>query len=444
MRPIVCHIITRLEVGGAQLYVLNALARLNQQLFQPVLIAGEPDLLDGEARRLPGIPFLQVPHLRRDIHPAQEGFALHALTRLLKDLRPAVVHTHCSKAGVLGRLAAAAVGVPMRVHTFHGYGFHGYQRPEVQTMLRGAERLVAPLTTRFVAVSEANKRKGIEAGLFSAAQCEVIRPGVPLEPFAAKLPRDEERCQIWPRHGLDPHRPVVGMVAGLIPQKAPLDFVAMARRVVEQRPDVQLVMVGDGPLRGALEARIHAEGLASHLHLLGWQREIPALMRSMDVFVLTSLWEGLPRVYVEALASGTPVVGTAVDGAPEVVIDGENGFLVPPHAIQPMAERVLYLLNNPAQARRMGERGRQLPPGFSLQASVIQLEQLYQRLLSAHSVPARHPLAPQATAPQATALQATALQATAFQATAFQATALQATAFQASIHPRSARETLAL
>jgi glycosyltransferase involved in cell wall biosynthesis len=379
MAHVVCHIITKLELGGAQQNTLHTVAHLDPDRFRAVLVAGEPGLLDADARRLAGVEFHQIPSLVRGIRPLSDLRALLALTVFLKRLKPAIVHTHSSKAGILGRAAAWLAGVPVVIHSIHGFGFTRYQSAAVRRTLIAAECLAARITTRFFSVSEANRQLGIGLGLFPESRCAVIRSGVDV----AAIRRIEVDTTAKKRElGLEPGRPVVGMVAPMKPQKAPLDFVRVAAKVAAKNPSAQFLFVGDGELRGAMETEIARLGLDKSFRLAGWRRDVPAIMRCLDVFALTSLWEGLPRVYLEALASGVPVVGTRVDGAPEIVRDGVNGYLLAPGDINGMAERVLSLLANPTLAADMGRRGASLPPEFDIHDMVFRQEQEYERLLA--------------------------------------------------------------
>jgi glycosyltransferase involved in cell wall biosynthesis len=374
----VCHIITKLELGGAQQNTLFTVSHLNPSRFQSVLITGEPGMLDSEARGLQGVAFHQVPTLVRPIRPWADFRSLCSLTALLLKLKPVIVHTHSSKAGILGRFAARLAGVPIVLHTIHGFGLTRNQHPFLRRTLLALERLAAPCTTRFFAVSEANRRLGIYLGLFSPDRCTVIRSGVDLP--ALRGTRVDVRAKKQ-ELGLPAAGPVVGMIAPFKPQKAPLDFVRMAELVHRARPDVQFLLVGDGELRGAVEAEVARLGLSSVMRLTGWRRDVAEIMRCLDLFVLTSLWEGLPRVYLEALASGVPVVGTRVDGAPEVIIEGVTGFLCEPGDVQGLAGRVLYLLAHPEEAGRIAQNGRDLPLEFDIHEMVRQLEREYDRLL---------------------------------------------------------------
>jgi len=375
----VCHIITKLELGGAQQNTLFTLSHLDASRFRAALITGEPGMLDQEAEALPGVDFHQVLTMVRPLRPWRDLRALVSLTLLLRTLKPAIVHTHSSKAGVLGRLAAWFAGVPIIIHTIHGFGLTPHQHPLIRYALLAVERIVARVTTRFFAVSEASRCQGVYLRLFPADRCAVIRSGVDLAAFRQGRVDVKAKKQ---ELGLEPAGPVVGMIAPFKPQKAPLDFVRMAELVHRTRPDVQFLLVGDGELRGVVEVELARLGLSSRTRLTGWRRDVPEIMRCLDVFVLTSLWEGLPRVYLEALASGVPVVGTRVDGAAEVVRDGLTGFLTEPGDVRALAERVLYVLAHPEEANRMGRNGQALPLEFDIHEMVRQQECEYDKLLA--------------------------------------------------------------
>lgn len=375
----VVHLITKLELGGAQQNTLFTVSHLDRSRFRPTLITGEPGILDEEAKALSGVAFYQVPSLVRQVSSLSDLRALAALTSLLGRLRPTIVHTHSSKAGILGRWAARLVRVPIIIHSIHGFGFTRYQHPIVQRTLIALERATARFTTRFFSVSEANRRRGIELGLFSEERCTVIRSGVDL--VALRQTRVDLAAKKRDL-GLHLERPVIGMIAPLKPQKAPLDFVRVAELVHKAKPNTQFLLVGDGELREAVEAEVRRLGLSSTVFLTGWRRDIAEVMRCFDVFVLTSLWEGLPRVYLEALASGVPVVGTRVDGAAEVVQEGVNGYLTEPGDILSLAERVLSLLAEPNTATKMGRNGQLLPIAFDIYEMVRQQEREYEHLVA--------------------------------------------------------------
>lgn len=375
----IAHVITKLELGGAQQNTLFTVAHLDRSRFRPLLIAGRGGLLDAEAAALRDVPFHPIPALVRPIRPASDFRALLQLTALLRRLKPAIVHTHSSKAGIIGRWAAWLAGVPVILHSIHGFGFTPRQSTLARRLLVFAERLTARTTTGFIAVSEANRQLGIALGLFPPERCTVIRSGIDLAALRAlQVDVSAKRRGL----GIEPEGRLIGMVAPFKPQKAPLDFIRLAAVVHRVRPEARFLLVGDGDLRPAVEAEVQRHGLSNVVRLLGWRRDVAEIMACLDVFVLTSQWEGLPRVYLEALALGRPVVGTDVDGASEVITEGLNGHLVQAGDVAGLAEKVLRLLAEPARARRMGEAGRNLPTDFDIHEMVRRQEGEYARWLS--------------------------------------------------------------
>jgi glycosyltransferase involved in cell wall biosynthesis len=378
-RARVLHVITQLELGGAQQNTLYTCAHLDRARFEPILACGPGGYLDDEARALSDVPAHFLPALVRSVRPHRDLAALLALVRLMRRLRPEIVHTHSSKAGILGRAAAAIAGVPNVVHSIHGFGFHEGQRPVVRAAYILAEKAVAGSTDAFIAVSRANREEGIALGLFDPERCRVIRSGIDLSRYRSAGARAGElRCEL----GLAEGDPLVGMIACLKPQKAPLDFVDVARRVLEDEPRATFVLAGDGELRGPVEAAIAAvPGGAARIRLLGWRRDTDRIVADLDVALLTSRWEGLPRVLPEAMAAGRPVVATAVNGSPEAVTEGESGYLAPAGDTRRLAARVVELLRDPERRRRMGEEGRRRASEWDIDEMVRAQERLYEMLL---------------------------------------------------------------
>jgi len=314
-----------------------------------------------------------VPSLGRRISPARDALALIQLIRLLRRLRPDIVHTHSSKAGILGRWAATLAGVPHIVHTVHGYGFHPEQSRAARWAFVSLERLTGRLATSVVVlVSRANMRTGLALELFEPRRAALIRCGVPLvgfHPAAAPRPAGSPLT--------------VGMVACLKPQKAPLDFVAVAARLMKAEPalpPVKFVLVGDGVLRPAVESAIAANGLRDVVTLAGWRRDIPELLRGFDLLLHTSRWEGLPCVFMEAMATGLPIVATDVDGAPDVIEEGVTGHLLEPGDVDGLARRCLEVLRDADRRRRMGDEALHRARSWDPDSMVRRLELLYEGL----------------------------------------------------------------
>ncbi len=379
--PTVCHVITKLELGGAQEVALYAASHLDRRRFLAVLVTGPGGLLTDEARSVPHLDLRIISHLRREIQPLHDLLALIELVRSFRALRPAIVHTHSSKAGILGRWAAWLAGVPVVIHTIHGYGITPSQAPLVRWLLVLVERLTGWVTTHWVSVSHADAIQGHRWKLFTPDRVSLIRPGIDLALFTKRLTA-VARQSLRRALGVGPDDLLVGTVACLKPQKAPGDFVAVARRVCMQHPSAKWVLVGDGELRPQVEQAIRDAGLTDRVMLLGWRRDIPELMQAFDVFLLTSHWEGLPRVLLEARVAGLPVVTTRVGGASEAITDGMHGWLVEAGDIVGMAERVAEVLSDSSFRARVRSSPSGLPEEFDIRVMVQQYEQLYTRLMA--------------------------------------------------------------
>ena len=383
MKTKVIHVITKLELGGAQKVALMTLERLPRDRYDVTLVSGPEGPLREHAESIPNLRLHWIPALAREIRPWKDLFAFVALYRLFRRQRPDIVHTHSSKAGILGRWAAWLAGVPHIFHTAHGFGFNDYQGRVGRSFYIGLERITRPITTQPVVVSKANAQRAEKLRILRPGQWILCRAAIDIREFTTPGPRREMLAD-W---GIPPGRAVVGMVACLKPQKAPVDFVDVAARVLEERQDVHFVLAGDGQLRPVVEARIRDRGVADHVTLLGWQREMPRVYRNLDVFLLTSLWEGQPCVFAEAMASGLPIVATEADGAREAIEDGVTGFVCSPRDIGALADAVLRLLSDPGLRRAMGRRALDRVWEFDIESSVARLESAYRRCTAAPGTP---------------------------------------------------------
>jgi len=372
----VLHAITMLELGGAQRNTLDTVARLDRDRFEVGLACADRGELLAEARGIPDTTLFLLPHLRREVRPLDDLRAFRELRGAIRAFGADLVHTHSSKAGVLGRAAARAEGVAVVVHSIHGYGFGPHQHPLVRRLFLAAERQAARWTTAFVAVSRENLQQGLRLGLFTADRVHLIRSGIALAAFRTPQGGEAVRREL----GIPPEAPLVVQVSCFKPQKAPERFVELARRVRDRVPAAHFLLVGDGELRPRLERLREAAGLADRLHLPGWRRDVPAVLAAATVATLTSRFEGLPRAVVEALAAGVPVVAMAVDGVVEVVRDGVNGFLVPPGDVAAMAERVVAVLATPGLRSRLAARAGEGLEEFDRDRMVRQQEALYWEL----------------------------------------------------------------
>lgn len=380
----VVHIITRLIVGGAQENTLLTVED-QQQLYgdRVTLITGpglgpegslEPRALAG------GVDLRLVPELRRNLHPWRDWSSYRTLIRLLKEIRPEIVHTHSSKAGILGRRAANKLGIPV-VHTIHGAAFHFGQKWYADRLYRWLERQAGPGTAKFISVADAMTDQYVAAGVAVREKFVTISSGFDVEPFLSPpRPRETVRREL----GIADDEIVIGKVGRLFPLKGHEYVIAAAGEVLQRNPQVRFLLVGDGILRGGFESQLNAAGLRDRFVFTGLvpPTQIPELLHAMDIVVHTSLWEGLARVLPQGLIAGKPVVSYDVDGAREVIIPGETGFLLPPQSIPELVDALCALAGDAALRGRLGAAGRaRFTDQFRHQTMTRRIREVYAEVL---------------------------------------------------------------
>ena len=379
----VIHLVTRLDLGGAQQNTLHTVRTLDRTKFEAVLLCGTGGILDAEVKSDSGVRSIFLESLHRDISPFYDLLALLEITKVLLAEKPAILHTHSSKAGILGRLAAVLAGVPVVIHTYHGFGFHDRQPAFVKNIYVYLERLCALFTSALVFVSKANIAYAAEHHLVNPNEAVLIRSGVKL----AGLPAKTDAAKLKMSAGIGMHKLLVVSVGNLKPQKNVSDLIEAAALLLPALPDVRFVFIGDGPQRSKLEARAFTLGLQDRFFFLGWRRDAAEWLAAADVFAMTSLWEGLPRSLVEAMKSGLPSVCYATDGVTDLLIDGQNGFAVAPGDIKDMARRLLQLLSDEPLRKRLGAAAADaIGPEFDIDGMVRSQEALYERLAHEHGV----------------------------------------------------------
>lgn len=326
-----------------------------------------------------GIPVREIPHLRRRINPWDDLCALLELWRLMRRGRYALVHTHNSKAGILGRLAARLAGVPVVIHTYHSCVFrYPHLRPWQQWAFLWAERLAARWTDYFVAISEGLRREFLDAGIAPPDRIAVVYSGIDVAQFQQPVALNGYRIAL----GLQPGDLVLGSVARLDVGKGHEELFEAVARLRPRFPRLHVLCVGDGPLKSRFTERLRRLRLTDCVHLLGERRDIPQLTQLFDVAVLASGYEGMGRVLLEAQAAGKPVVATKAGGIPDVVKDGETGYLVPAGDAQALAQALERLLADASLRQKMGHAALQwVSARFSSQRMCEQLQALYQQLL---------------------------------------------------------------
>jgi glycosyltransferase involved in cell wall biosynthesis len=386
-RARVLHVITRLVAGGAQHNTLLTAAHLDRGRYEVTLASGPTGGSEGSLEReIPGgVAFVRVPDLLRDPHPVRDARALGHLAALMRRGRYHIVHTHTTKAGLLGRIAARLAGAPVVVHTPHGHAFHGYLGAAGSAALVRVERGLARWTDRIVCLTEAERAEHVRLRIGPPELFEVIHSGVDVGHFAAARVSPEAKRRAL---GLPPDGPLVGCVARLVPVKGVQYLLEAVPAIRAAVPGATVVFVGDGPLRGALERAAAGRALDGAAVFLGLRRDVEEILPLCEVVVLPSLNEGMGRAAVEALASGRPVVGSRVSGIQDVVRDGETGLLVPPADPAALARAVVRCLVDPALRRALGERARRAAGAYGIGPMMERIDALYRRLLARRAAPA--------------------------------------------------------
>jgi glycosyltransferase involved in cell wall biosynthesis len=294
------------------------------------------------------------------------------------------VHTHTAKAGFLGRLAAAMVGSPIIIHTVHGVTFHAHLPPATRWFYLMLERLAARFTDQFVAVGEDVKNIYLRSGVGSAPEYETIYSGMPLKDYLdAGQMSEGDRMALRRELGYEPHHRVVLMAARLEERKGHIYLFEAVHRLQPYHPDLRVLILGKGAHRAELESRCRALGIDHIVAFLGHRHDLPRVLAASDISVLTSLWEGLPRVLVQSAAAGKPILTFDVEGAWEIVRDGRNGYVVPSRDIDTFTRRLDVLLRERDRARALGEAGRQrVSEQWEIETMLERLDDLYQRWAS--------------------------------------------------------------
>lgn len=411
----IAHVITRMIIGGAQENTLHNCQDLVHLHGDEVLLVTGPavgpegDLLSERVRtnasdsgdsandlkgragrfELDGLPIELIDSLRRAIHPLHDWNATRDLRRTLLDFDPDVVHTHSAKGGLLGRhvgwgLKRASTGKrPVVVHTVHGAPFHEYQSKLAHDFFVRCERWAASRCHKLISVADAMTDLMVEAGVAPREKFVTIHSGMNVDPFVRAV---DHREAVRQKYGLRDEHVVVGKIARLFHLKGHADLVPAARLVADQHPNVRFLLVGDGILRAELEQQIKSLGLKEHFIFTGLvpPSEVPAMIGAMDILVHASYREGLARALPQALIAGRPAISYDIDGAREVVIDDQTGYLVGAGQVADLADRMIRLVGDGELRLRMGEEGRaRFTDLFRHETMTRRIRELYADLISA-------------------------------------------------------------
>jgi glycosyltransferase involved in cell wall biosynthesis len=389
VRKKILHIITRLDMGGSAQNTLQTCKKLSGK-YETILVHGlsyESRMTDLERRiieagveevRAQGVKVIPLPSMVRSIRPLKDFRALLSLVRLIFKEKPDIVHTHSSKAGILGRLAAKIAGVPYIVHTPHGHVFYGHFGILASKIFLWVERIFSKFTDRMVALTDGERNDYIKLSVCPPQRVFKIHSGVDLEQF---MQPNGNRVEKKRSLGLDQNGTVIGFVGWLLPIKGPAYLLKAMAHIWPEHPAASLVMVGKGELDVDLRAQALKMNANGKVKFLGWREDVHEIIPIFDLLVLPSLNEGMGRVLVEAMAAGKPVVASEVGGIPDLVKHGETGYLVRPADERALANGIKKLLNDPERARQMGQRGKEYCRQFSLEAMIAKLDDLYSGLI---------------------------------------------------------------
>ena len=394
----IIHIITRLDMGGSAQNTLLTALNHDPQRYSVCLIKGsshesamtveETQLVNRQlaTAETKGLKVVDVPSLVRRISPFNDIKAFISIFRILRKSKPDIVHTHTSKAGLIGRLAARMARVSIIIHTPHGHVFYGHFGRFLSRIFLQMEKLLGKITHHQIALTPKEGNDYLSLRVTKPNNTTVIHSGVDVHRF---MEGAKQRARKRKELGIPPDSLVVGYAGWLIPIKGVTHLVNAMTEVVGKYPNSQLILVGKGDDTGEeeikLKEQVERAGLEDKIRFLGWRPDVDEIMGCFDIFVLPSLNEGMGRVLVEAMAAGLPIVASRVGGIPDLVKDGKNGLLVSPADATALAKAISALLEDKEKRKRMGEMGTKIGQQYSTEAMVEQIDDLYRDLLKKYA-----------------------------------------------------------
>jgi len=379
----IAHIITHAEIGdspmgGAQVHLLLLLQNIDRKNFHCRVITGGGEEFVNRINAL-GWETIIVPELVRSIHPVKDYVAIKKIVRILREQHPDLIHTHTSKGGVIGRIAARQAKIRRIVHTVHGFGFHDLSNPIRKHLVIYIERFLGRFTDKLICVSQEIFQSALAYRFVPPDKAICIPNSIDLSRFDP----DKLTGDLFDKFNLTKDATVIGMVGRLDAHKDPITFVNAATYILKEFPDIKFILIGDGPLRATLEQTVRSLQIHNSIIFAGWSQDVPSLLNDIKIFVLTSLREGLPLTIIEAMAMAKPVVATDIIGNREVVVNGETGFLVPPKDPEGLASAVMRLLRNPELMAEMGRAGRKRAvENYDVKLMVKNTEAVYRQIIS--------------------------------------------------------------
>jgi glycosyltransferase involved in cell wall biosynthesis len=372
----VLHVITRLVVGGTQDNTFLTIKNFDRTLYH-ISLASNPDGVWLDQAKNYSDEFYPISSLVHAISPLNDFRAFWDIVKLIKKEKINLVHTHSSKAGILGRLAANYCQIPV-VHTIHGFSFHDFMPQWQRQIYITIEKLVAQKTDFFITVSELNRKQALQLGIVKENNSQTIYSGIDFD----KLDRTFDSKSLKNELNISQDTKIITMVGRLSQQKAPYLLISAFDQVLKQHPNTVLLMVGSGKLEQSLKNQTKKLKITDKVKFLGTRDDVPSILYTTDIFALSSLWEGLGRAMTEAMLMGKPVVVPNICGIPEVVRHRETGLLFEAKNIEQLADNLIFLLNNPQDCDRIGKSAKALTRKlFNGQLMVKQIEIIYDKVL---------------------------------------------------------------
>ncbi|MEA3490190.1 MAG: glycosyltransferase family 4 protein [Candidatus Omnitrophota bacterium] len=377
----VLHAITRLDRGGSSENTLLSAAGLAEKGYKVDILFGRTEDVSVELlkrAREAGVDFIEEDDLVREIHPLKDIVAFFDILRFLRDKKYDIVHTHSSKAGLICRFAARLAGASKIVYTPHGHVFYGYFSSALTNVIIFIESLTARVTDRIIGLTPAECDEWISFGIGQRENYISIPSGMDFELMENSV---FEGRDLKEELGIPPEHKLIGSIGRFVEVKGYEYFIKAASELVNKRDDVHFVLAGDGPLLRKYKKMIESGGLDGRFHMIGWQEHTAAVLKALDIFVLSSLNEGMGRVLVMAMYYGKPVIATRVGGVPSIV-SGEAGILIEPASAGAITRAVESLLEHPEKTKKIAQKGREIAlSGYSAEKMVNDLDKLYKELL---------------------------------------------------------------
>ena len=374
----ILHVITHLPIGGAQDNTLYTVELLDKEKYDISLCCNLEGALVERAKKIEAIKLFDIPFLCREVSPYRDIRAFLSLYKLFKEEDFTIIHTHSSKAGLLARLAAVLNKTPIVIHTIHGFAFNDFMNALKKNFFIYVEKLLAKWTDVLITVSNLNKKKIIDLNIAHENKIKNIYSGIDLRLFTNKR-NDDFRKEL----NLENDHLLLGSVGRLSDQKDPITMIEAFGIISKPFPNAHLALVGDGELKGKIHEKIDKLKLNGKVHLTGNKNNPWSVYHSMDLFIMSSIYEGLGRSITEALSCGVPVVCTDVEGVQEIVRDNITGILVPPKDANKLADGIIRTLNDMETAKKMAEEGRRfVNDNFDVNKMVNDIDSLYNTLTS--------------------------------------------------------------